>query len=473
MQQMHPRDTVFLYVERELAKQANMTAYVFVPDGNSGRQPEPLEIAEWIADRADGTELLRQRIVRVPLDLDHPYWIEDPAFSVDNHMIFHVAEKWEQARAVLAGVLQAPMDDQRPPWELHVISGVRGVDGVSGEVTVVALKTHHAAADGTLSALIARRLFAPDPAEPDPRDSSTDARRSPSQLELLSRAIWSTPRNLGRLAHGLLKAHSAQRELRLGAEQGLYRAPIAVRPRTTFNQPLGPDRVFNTAAFPLGDLRAMKSALGEVTINDLVLAVVGGAMRAYLTETGDAPDRSMGAGVPMSTRATREATSRNQFVTMYVDLHTDIEDPIDRTRAIHDSALDERVRTTTPASATLDELAGAIPGVLFRAGLAVLGAMPKRESSSVSLGNTLVSNVPKGAADMKLGEATVAATFGLCPLIGLAGLAHRVDSVGDVLTINVTADPRQLRDDRRYVELLRESYIELESAIMNGAKASQ
>nr|WP_281282355.1 wax ester/triacylglycerol synthase domain-containing protein [Rhodococcus oryzae] len=466
---MHPRDTVFLYVEKEQAKQATMTAYAFVAEHDSDRHPDPVEITRWIADRAGGMEMLRQRVVRVPLDLDHPYWAEDPEFSVDNHLVFHTAERWEDVRTLLADLLQSPMDESRPPWELHVVSGVRGIDGIPGEATVAALKLHHAAADGMLSAAIARRLFAAEPGERDGMVDVVDVAAPPSQVGMLARALGSTPRNLGRLAQELLRARSAQRALQLGSDLGLYRTPTAVRPRTTLNQPLGPDRVFNTAILPLGSLRAMKARLGEVTVNDLVLAVIGRAMRNYLHAAGEVPAGSLGAGVPMSTRSTVEATSRNRFVTMYVDMHTETEDPVERVREIHDSVLDERVRTTTPASLTLDELPGAVPGALLRAGLAVLGALPKSESSTVSLGNALVSNVPKGPADMKLGDATVVASFGLCPLSGLAGLAHRVDSVGDVLTINVTADPLQLPDDDRYVELLHESYDELESAIMSGA----
>ncbi|AQA23029.1 wax ester synthase-like Acyl-CoA acyltransferase domain protein [Rhodococcus sp. MTM3W5.2] len=469
MEQMHPRDTVFLYVEKEQAKQATMTAYAFVAERDSDRHPDPAEITRWIADRAGGMEILRQRVVRVPLDLDHPYWAEDPEFSVDNHLAFHTAERWEDVRTLLADLLQSPMDESRPPWELHVISGVRGIDGIAGEATVAALKLHHAAADGMLSAAIARRLFAAEPDEQDEMVEVVDPAAPPSQVGMLARALGSTPRNLGRLAQELLRARSAQRALQLGSDLGLYRTPTAVRPRTTLNQPLGPDRVFNTAILPLGGLRAMKARLGEVTVNDLVLAVIGRAMRNYLHASGEVPAGSLGAGVPMSTRSTVEATSRNRFVTMYVDLHTETEDPVERVREIHDSVLEERVRTTTPASLTLDELPGAVPGALLRAGLAVLGALPKPESSTVSLGNALVSNVPKGPADMKLGDATVVASFGLCPLSGLAGLAHRVDSVGDVLTINVTADPLQLPDDDRYVEMLHESYDELESAIMSGA----
>ncbi|MGW6375617.1 wax ester/triacylglycerol synthase domain-containing protein [Rhodococcus sp. NPDC055112] len=469
---MHPRDTVFLYVEKEQAKQATMTAYAFVAERDSDRHPDPAEITRWIDDRAGGMEILRQRVVRVPLDLDHPYWAEDPGFSVDNHLVFHTAERWEDVRTLLADLLQSPMDESRPPWELHVVSGVRGIDGIAGEATVAALKVHHAAADGMLSATIARRLFAAEPGEQDvldAADADAPASAPPSQVGMLARALGSTPRNLGRLAQELVRARSAQRALQLGSDLGLYRTPTAVRPRTTLNQPLGPDRVFNAAILPLGGLRAMKARLGEVTVNDLVLAVIGRAMRNYLHAAGEVPAGSLGAGVPMSTRSTVEATSRNRFVTMYVDLHTETEDPVERVREIHDSVLEERIRTTTPASLTLDELPGAVPGALLRAGLAVLGALPKQESSTVSLGNALVSNVPKGPADMKLGDATVVASFGLCPLSGLAGLAHRVDSVGDVLTINVTADPLQLPDDDRYVELLRESYDELESAIMSGA----
>ncbi|MFC7446973.1 wax ester/triacylglycerol synthase domain-containing protein [Rhodococcus daqingensis] len=471
MQQLDPRDSVFLYVENEVSKQIIVSAYVFAPDGNTGSRSDRNEIGRWIADRVAGIDLLRQRLVHVPFGLDHPYWVDDPDFSLENHLVFHEGSEWDEVCTVLAATLVQPMDGARPLWELHVFTDVRGIEGVEGAATVAALKTHHAIADGMLSAQLGRHLFGSSPATPDDPHPVAPREPLPSGFELLVRAVRSAPGALNRLVSGLPGVRSAQRELALRCEQGQYTSPVAERPRTVFNRPLGPDRVFGLAVFPLAELRAMKAELGDVTINDLALAVIGGAMRKYLDEAGESPDGSLAAGVPMSTRAARHQVSRNQFVTMAVDLHTDIVNPVERARAIHRSALDERARKSSPESIRSDEFVQVIPGFAIRAGLWMLGRLPARERATVGWGNTLITNVPKGAADLKLCDSSVAVTFSLCALVGPSGLGHWVDSVGDILTINVTADPRQLRDDDRYVELLRGAYAELESAIMNGAKA--
>lgn len=471
MQQMDPRDSVFLYVENEVSKQIIVSAYVFAPEVGTAGPPGKAEIVEWIADRVAGIDILRRRLVKVPFGLDHPYWVMDPDFSVEDHIVFHEISEWDSARSALAESLLQPMDESRPPWELHVMTGVRGIEGVAGEATVAALKTHHAAADGMLSAELGRRLFDPAPSVQGASDTRVIRSSLPSGFGLLTRAARSAPANLRRLAVGLLDARAAQRELALHCEQGKYESPIVERPGTVFNHPLSPGRVFDIAVFPLGELHAMKTDLGDVTINDLALAVIGGAMRVYLTEVGDPSAGSLAAGVPMSTRSIRDDGSRNQFVTMAVDLHTDIVDPVDRARAIHRSVLGERARKSSPASIRIDEFVRAIPGFAIRAGLGIIRALPARKSQSVGWANTLITNVPKGVADLKLCGSSVAVSFSLCALVGPSGLGHWVDSIGDVLTVGVTADPRQLRDDRRYLELLRESYDELRLAIASGARA--
>ncbi|MFC4604743.1 wax ester/triacylglycerol synthase domain-containing protein [Rhodococcus kronopolitis] len=466
MTQMDPRDSVFLYSEGGNVKQANMTAYVFA---NSGDGPGRDEIVEWIAERAPKLDVLRRRLVRVPLDLGYPHWVESPTFDVEEHIHFHHGSGWAELRILIAELMQRPMDLSRPPWELHVATGVRGIAGVPGSATVVAVRTHHCAADGTLSAEIARHLFgAGTAASVEPRSVVTPL---PSRARLLAVSVLAVPRSLWDLAGGLRSARSAKRRLHAEYRRGQYRPPVARRPRTQFNLPLGPRRVFDSITLPLGELREVKSDLGAVTINDLAMAVIGGALRAYLPDAGSPPVGSLAAAVPVTTRGKLAGTSRNQFGLMTVDLHTDIADPVARVRAIHESSAAERARVNGPEVRELDGLARAVPSIVLKAVLRCGAAWPDRRSETVGLANTLISNVPKGAADLRLCDSTVAVTYGLVPLIGRGGLAHRVDSIGDVLTINITVDPDQVPDDDRYAELLRRSFADLRDAAQAAAEA--
>ncbi|MCZ4557226.1 WS/DGAT/MGAT family acyltransferase [Rhodococcus sp. OK611] len=460
MMQVDPRDAVFVYVETPSANQTSVSTFAF----DSGEHPEPGrdELLRWITERADRIGILRQRMIRIPFDLDHPYWAEDPAFAAEDHVVFHDGRGWEELRTLLADIQRRPLNPSRPLWEIHIVTGVAGVAEIPGDATVVAIKMHHSMADGGLGAKISRQLFT----ENLPTDERPAAAAAiPSRFSMAAAAVSSLPRNLCLLAGLVPRARRVQRLMRAERAQGMYEVPAALRPRTVLNQPLGPERVFDAVFFSVPELRAMRSAIGGVTVNDLMLTIVGSTMHRYLCEVGTAPEGSLAAGVPLSTRNAAEATSRNRFVTLAVDLHTDLPDLVERARAIHRSVLMDTVRKTGPGETQFDALANSIPGFVVRNGLRVLGALPTRQSSTIRLANTLVTNVPKGPADMVLCGSTVAANFGVAPLVGLGGVVHSISSVGDSLAVNITADPRQLRDDGRYVELLRESFEDLKAAI--------
>ncbi|MFC7447941.1 wax ester/triacylglycerol synthase domain-containing protein [Rhodococcus daqingensis] len=460
MRQVDPRDAVFAYVETTSASQTMLSAYAF--DSGTDSPPDRAEIRRWVTERAGRIDVLRQRMIRAPFDLDHPYWAEDPAFAADDHVVFHDGQGWEELRTLLVGILRQPFDPSRPLWELHIVTGVSGVNEIPGEATVAVVKMHHSMADGKLSVQIARQLFSEDlPA--DARPAVVDP--IPSRLTIATRALAALPRNLYRLAGAVPEARAVQRLIRAEREQGMYEVPSARRPRTVLNQQLGPDRVFDSVFFSLPELREMKIEIGGVTVNDLMITIIGAAMHKYLCEIGDTPDGSLGAGIPVSIRDTVEATSRNRFVITAVDLHTDLSGPVERARAIHQSVLADKIRKTSPGETRSDALANSIPGFVVRYGLRIISALPARQSPTIGLANTLITNIPKGPADMKLCGSTVAANFGLAPLVGLGGVAHSIGSLGDSLAVNFTADPTQLRDDRRYAELLRESFDDLKAAV--------
>ncbi|SEL13431.1 wax ester/triacylglycerol synthase domain-containing protein [Rhodococcus maanshanensis] len=460
MIQIDPRDAIFAYVETPSTAQTTVSAYAF----GSGGHPRPSrdELLRWITQRACRIGVLRQRMIRVPFDLDHPYWAEDPAFAAEDHVTFHDGRGWEDLRTLLVDIQRRPLNPTRPLWEAHVATGVDGVDGIAGPATVVAIKMHHSMADGGLGARIARQLFT-ETLPTDERPAAADP--IPSGFSMAATAVAAIPRNLCLLAGAVPRARRIQQLRRAERAQGMYETPAALRPRTVLNQPLGPERVYNAVFFSVPELKAMRSAVGGVTLNDLMLTIVGATMHRYLCEVGDPPAGSLGACVPVSTRDDIEAASRNRFVTIAVDLHTDLPDLVERVGAIHRSVLADKVRKTSPGETQSDALANSLPGFVVRNALRVLGALPARPSTTIQLANTLVTNVPKGPADLVLCGSPVAANFGLAPLIGLAGVAHTVSSVGDSLAVNIIADPRQLRDDRRYAELLLESFEELKAAV--------
>ena len=120
--------------------------------------------------------------------------------------------------------------------------------------------------------------------------------------------------------------------------------PTYLHPKTILNKPVGPHRVFDAAEFPLEGFKDIKNAVG-VTVNDVALGVVGGALQRYLQAKGEAPtEGSLATGIPLNMRTRRGTTAENNQVgSIFSSLHTDITDPLERLTAIRQSTEDAKV----------------------------------------------------------------------------------------------------------------------------------
>ncbi|EME21245.1 wax ester/triacylglycerol synthase domain-containing protein [Rhodococcus triatomae] len=457
---MSPQDAWFLYADGPRFRHAYVSVYAFAPDDGSDRLPSPEESALWIAQRAN-LPVLRRRLVRTPLDLARPYWVEDPDTDVSAHVHVHDPMTWDGLREFLAVLASAPMDYTRPLWEAHVVARVDAVPGVPRPVTVVAVKIHHCAADGVASGEVTRAFFGDDPTG----TADGHGGRTPGRGELLVRALAGAPRGVGRVVTAARSARSARLAQVAARESASYPLPPQRRTPTSLDGPVGPGRIFDVATFSLAEMQEVKARIGDVTINDLILTVVGGALRAYLAEQGETPDGSLAASVPMTVRGAQpHSDSNNQFVMTVVDVNTEIADPIARARAVHDAVLGERRRMTVPAEAAVLATDFVLPGWMFRVarwleqrrGVAPAGVVARPF-------NTFVTSVPRRTTPLRLLDATAVMAFGTSTLDG-TGTSHSVGSTGDVLALNITADPALLRDSRRYADLLRQSYAELRDA---------
>ncbi|MFD1814815.1 wax ester/triacylglycerol synthase domain-containing protein [Rhodococcus gannanensis] len=463
MRQLEPKDAWFVYVDTPRFRQAYMSAFVLTPDDADGRLPDRAEITRWFEERAV-LPLLRQRLLRVPLDLDHPYWVDDPDFAVDRHLHFHGALGWDESRTMVADLSTEPMDERRPLWELHVIEQVHGVPDTDGPAMMVVLKMHHAVTDGIGSAVVTTTLFG-DALPPNP--NAIPPQHIPGDVELVLRALGRVPRTVVDAVSAVRRARANWRALHLARADAAYPLPRQDRTPTPLDGPVGPRRVIEAVHFALPEVQEIKARIGGVTVNDLMLTVVGGAMRAYLVEQGHTPPGSLATSAPMTIRGTGTAAgdeSNNKFVMMVVDLRTDIADPVARARAVHDAVLGERARLGVPAEAAVAHVDYMFPGWVFRAARRVR-AWQGVDAQGIGRRpfNTFVSSVPREINEVRVAGTTCVHSFGIGPLDG-TGTGHAVGAVGERLGMNVAADPDLLTDSRRYAELIRQSYTELRDA---------
>jgi diacylglycerol O-acyltransferase len=298
-----------------------------------------------IADRLHLLPPFRRRLVEVPFGFHHPVWIEDPAFDIEYHVrsatVPAPGGRLELDRKV-AELASRPLDRGRPLWEMYLLDGLAG-----GEVAVL-IKIHHAAADGVAaSALIANVMSARADEEVARPSLPWVPEPVPSDLRLLVHAfvdhlrqLVDLPGLLARTVRGL----TALVRHRRGGQHPVTPRPILDVPNTWFNGALTPHRSFATTSLPLDAVKAVRAGFG-VTVNDVVLATVAGALRAWMLASGLLPDRSLIAGVPVSSDRPDEVRrlGGNKVSNLFTSLATDIADPVRRLAAIHDVTAEAKV----------------------------------------------------------------------------------------------------------------------------------
>jgi diacylglycerol O-acyltransferase len=234
-------------------------------------------------------------------------------------------------------------------------------------------------------------------------------------------------------------------------------------PRTLLNGALSAPRTFASATLSLDEVKAVKRACG-VTVNDVVLAVVGGALRRVLSELDALPSRSLIAGVPIATDGPGDVRlGGNRVSNLFTTLGTDVADPIERLRAIHE---------VTAAAKTVQGLLGpemmqewvqfTPPGpyawlVRQYSRFRVADRLPPPI-------NAVVSNVPGSADDLVVAGARLLHLYSVGPILEGIGLNVTVWSYGAHLDVGILACPDGLADPARLAEGMRRELDELHSA---------
>jgi diacylglycerol O-acyltransferase len=277
----------------------------------------------------------RRRVVEGPLQIGDPHWIEDPEFSVDNHLHRAAVPSpggMRELTELVAASAGTMLDRSKPLWELQVVEGLEG-----GKVAVVA-KIHHAAMDGgRLVSLIATLLdLTPEGRAPPSADDDWTPDEEPSLLWLTAhaaRALATKP--LGALRAATEVGAAILGNARIARSQRDDAAKLFEAPATPLNGALSPQRSIAMADVAFDDVRAIKHAFGT-TINDVVLAAGCGALRSWLLERGALPTRPLVANVPVAIRGEGDDDSGNRVSMILVHLPVRAEDPVGRLLAIRE-----------------------------------------------------------------------------------------------------------------------------------------
>jgi diacylglycerol O-acyltransferase / wax synthase len=236
--------------------------------------------------------------------------------------------------------------------------------------------------------------------------------------------------------------------------------------KTRFNAKVSSQRVFDSAQFEFAKVKEIRAAVPGATVNDVVLAAVGGALRTYLQKHKELPKATLKAVSPVNTRADKSATttSGNNISAVTFPLRTDIKDPLERLRRVHEGTAQTKETANAVGASELTDLSKyAPPATLAFAGRLVtltgLGGV-----GPFPLHHTAVSNVPGPTVPIYLLGARMRYWSCVAPIADGMGLFHAVTSCDGKLIVSPTSTPEMLPDPAYYTQCIRESFIEMSKA---------
>lgn len=441
------------------------------------------DVREVVAARLHLVPLFRERLVSVPFGLDLPYWVEDPSFDLDEHIQLHglPTPGGDRELAALVGRLMAqPLDLRRPPWAIDVIEGLE-----HGRVAV-ATRIHHAASDGLAMAQLFAIMHDPTAARRDLGGAGpTSDARVPSSAEMLVRGLAGLPRQPLRFAASFPRALPhldqvvtlraipgvptaaalARRVERLISRRDgdgqLLPAPTRLAPRTRTTRRVSARRAAAFTSTSLDEIKAIKNHFG-VSVNDVVMAIVAGALRIWLGDHEDLPADPLAAMVPVSVQMPgQEGPFGNAIAMMVPPVFSNEADATRRLQLTHEAmAVAKQRHKAVPATLLQDANHFIPPMLLARAARAsaIVGTTPRRSRTAANL---LISNIPGAREPQFLAGAPLIAHYPLSAIFHGMGLNVTIVSYQQQVDWGVALDPEQIDDAWGLIDAIRAAQAEL------------
>jgi diacylglycerol O-acyltransferase / wax synthase len=445
------RDAWFLYAERRSTPLDLGTVYVFeggsrIPGGRGA-----LGIEETIRERIHLVPRYRQRIHRVPMNVAHPVWIDDPNFDLGAHVRREVLPPpgdGAALRRLVMRILSRPLDMRRPLWEMTIVTGLRN------DRVVIVNRAHHAMVDGVSTVDILTLLLdtTPETYTPEPPEMPWQPRTAPTDWQLIRPVLW----NVG--------AQRKDERTLLPAVWDTTRVPwkslfklsgkmVSPRPDLFFNRKIGAQRSGRGLKVPLSEFKALKDRFG-CTVNDAVLAVVSEGLHRWFKVRGENVPEKVRVFCPVSVRAEGDrGRIGNQISGMVLELPTGNLTIEDRLRRIKVTTGDlKRTRQAVAADALAGLADWAPPSLLVLAG--------RLMSNPQGGANINVTNVPGPQFPLYSGGAELLEVWPFAPLYPSMGLGIAIVSYNGEVYFGLTADPGLVPDVEEFTTKMREAAME-------------
>ncbi len=445
-------DQVFLWLEKRQQPMHVGGLHIFTfPENVSAKYMT--ELAGIMRAYADPQPPFNQKL---RMKMGQYYWETDNQFDLEHHFRHEALPKPGRIRELLAHVSAEHsnlMDRERPLWETHLIEGIRG------KRFAFYHKAHHCMVDGIAAMRLTLKSYSFDPAssdmppiwamKPDKRAARIltpgDTIQSIAHfLEGAGKQIATIPT----LAKEMTKAIARSRK---DADMvSIFNAPQCV-----LNQKITGSRRFAAQSYPIARIKAIGKKFGA-TLNDVVLAICGSALRNYLISLRELPDRPLIAMVPMSIRKD-ESDSGNQVAMILANLGTHIADPSHRLEVIKHSISEAKTRFK---QMTQEEAVNYTALTLAPTGLNMLtGLAPQLQAF-----NVIISNVPGPDKPMYWNGAKLEGLYPVSIPVDRVALNITLLSYVDNLEFGLTACRRTLPSMQRLLDYIENGIKELEVA---------
>jgi WS/DGAT/MGAT family acyltransferase len=448
-------DGSFLRLETPNAHMHVAWSGLFEPPAGTLPTPTVEALRAKVATRLARVPRFRQRLAFPPLRLAEPSWVDDDRFDVARHVTVPAEGggplSAERFRLLSDEMLSEPLDRARPLWHIYLVP--RLDDSRLGLI----FKMHHALVDGKSAVELALLLFdlSPD-AEPEPMDDWRPA-PPPNAARLALDAFASNAGEPLRAARGITRM--AGRPGEGGLAGTLKRAALAfeqdlLRPAPTsyLNGEIGPQRVLVRHRARMEDIVRAKQKAG-VTVNDVCLAAVSGALRELALLRREQP-QPLKAMVPVSVRADDQRQDLgNRISFAFIELPVEVRSRAGRLERVHEAtAAFKASGRPTGTGAVLGAL-GLLPDPLKD--------RAARLASSARVFNLTVSNIPGPRFPLYMLGAKLSEAYPVVPLAEQHSLSIGMFSYMEDLFFGLYADPAVLPEVEQLPEFLNAEVVAL------------
>lgn len=424
-------------------------------------------IRETFARASTKSAIFRRKISDRSRGWDTPFWVEDKDFDLDFHLR-HVAlpepGTWRQLCTLVGRLHANQVDRSRPLWEAYVIEGLDAIEGLPKGSFAIMLKMHHALADGVGVARLIELLNGTDPndesfARLDAFDDY-EGEEEPTTREVWSKGFANSTRRKRMLMENVRKHASKLMPSKDKGKKDKKADPDYVP--TFFNDPVSSRRSVGAYTMMLDEMKSIRQAVTGVTLNDVAVAVVSGAMRKYLIDRGQEPQSSFVSAVPVSVREDFEGDILgNEIGSMLIRMGADVEDPIERLKVVHQSAEESKQRFAEMGKRLFLDISSSISPTVIGVGIRLMTLFINQSPYPA---NTIVSNVPGPREPRFMAGATLYSLHALGPLQNGLGVFHGLFSAAGRVPITFVACAEIVPDPEYYEDCLRQSWEELYDA---------